>query len=87
MHFPRTAGSAVAIAAASGQSSSSTCDRIADSCGYAVPVMELGQERDVLDRWAAKKTPAELAAYRAEKNTVSIDGLPALDDDLAMAAD
>ena len=26
--------------------------RIADSCGYAVPVMHLAQERDVLDRWA-----------------------------------
>ncbi len=54
-------------------------DRIADSCGYAVPVMELTQERDVLDRWTDKKTAAELAAYRAEKNAVSIDGLPAID--------
>jgi hypothetical protein len=53
-------------------------DRIADSCGYAVPVMELVQERDVLVRHDATKTPAELAAYRAEKNAVSIDGLPAL---------
>lgn len=53
--------------------------RIADSCGYAVPVMERAQERDVLTRWAAKKTQAELSDYRAEKNTVSIDGLPALD--------
>jgi Pyridoxamine 5'-phosphate oxidase len=54
-------------------------DRIADSCGYAVPVMELACERDVLTRWAEKKTPEELGAYRAEKNAVSIDGLPALD--------
>jgi hypothetical protein len=54
-------------------------DRIADSCGYAVPVMELAQERDVLVRHDERKTPAELAAYRAEKNAVSIDGLPALD--------
>jgi Pyridoxamine 5'-phosphate oxidase len=53
--------------------------RIADSCGYAVPVMELAEERDVLTRWAEKKSPAELADYRAEKNSVSIDGLPALD--------
>jgi hypothetical protein len=53
--------------------------RIADSCGYAVPVMELATERDVLTRWAEKKTPAELADYRAEKNAESIDGLPALD--------
>ena len=53
-------------------------DRIADSCGYAVPVMELREERDLLTRWTGRKTPAQLAAYRAEKNEVSIDGLPAL---------
>ena len=53
-------------------------DRIADSCGYAVPVMEVTAERDVLDRWAQKKSAAELSAYRAERNAVSIDGLPAL---------
>jgi Pyridoxamine 5'-phosphate oxidase len=60
--------------------------RIADSCGYAVPRMSLAHERDVLDRWAGKKTGAELASYRAEQNTVSIDGLPALDFDPAAAA-
>ena len=53
--------------------------RIADSCGYSVPEMTLATERDVLDRWAAKKTTAELAAYRAANNSVSIDGLPALE--------
>jgi hypothetical protein len=53
-------------------------DRIADSCGYAVPMMELVEERDVLVRHDEKKTPEELAAYRADKNAVSIDGLPAL---------
>jgi hypothetical protein len=53
-------------------------DRIADSCGYAVPVMGLQAERHVLDQWAQKKSPAELGAYRADRNTVSIDGLPAL---------
>lgn len=53
--------------------------RIADSCGYAVPVMELVAERDVLTRWADGKPAEELAAYRAAKNAVSIDGLPALD--------
>jgi hypothetical protein len=52
--------------------------RIADSCGYAVPVMELVAERDVLTRWADGKSAEELADYRADKNTISIDGLPAL---------
>ena len=32
----------------------------------------------MLDRWTERKSAAELAAYRAEKNAVSIDGLPAL---------
>jgi Pyridoxamine 5'-phosphate oxidase len=56
--------------------------RIADSCGYAVPVMELIEERDLLLSWAGRKTPEGLTAYRAEKNEVSIDGLPALDPEL-----
>jgi hypothetical protein len=57
-------------------------NRIADSCGYAVPIMELAEERDVLARHDERKTAAELAAYRAEKNAVSIDGLPALSPEL-----
>ena len=60
-------------------------DRVADSCGYAVPVMELAAERDVLIRSAENKTADELAAYRAEKNAVSIDGLPALGSSAAPA--
>jgi hypothetical protein len=58
-------------------------DRISDSCGYAVPEMTLAGERDVLDRWAAAKTAGELAAYRSQNNSVSIDGIPALDQELA----
>ena len=53
-------------------------DRICDSCGYAVPIMDLREERDVLTQWSERRTPDGLAAYRAEKNSVSIDGLPAL---------
>jgi hypothetical protein len=53
-------------------------DRIADSCGYAVPRMKVTEERDLLEQLAERKTDEELTAYRAEKNAVSIDGLPAL---------
>jgi hypothetical protein len=53
-------------------------DRISDSCGYAVPIMELTQERDVLTRWAERKSAGELQDYRATRNANSIDGLPAL---------
>jgi Pyridoxamine 5'-phosphate oxidase len=53
-------------------------DRIADSCGYAVPLMDLAEERDLLASLAERQSPEELAAYRAEHNAASIDGLPAL---------
>jgi hypothetical protein len=53
-------------------------DRISDACGYAVPVMDLVEERDLLARWAERKSSDELAAYRVKHNTASIDGLPAL---------
>jgi Pyridoxamine 5'-phosphate oxidase len=53
-------------------------DRISDSCGYAVPVMELIEERDVLARWSERRSAEQLVAYRAEHNSASIDGLPAL---------
>jgi Pyridoxamine 5'-phosphate oxidase len=53
-------------------------DRVADSCGYSVPVMELVEERDVLMRDAERRSADELVAYHDQKNSVSIDGLPAL---------
>jgi hypothetical protein len=53
-------------------------DRIADSCGYAVPVMDLREERDLLTQWTSRKSAEQLGSYRAEKNAASIDGLPAL---------
>ncbi|NCT90634.1 pyridoxamine 5'-phosphate oxidase family protein [Cellulomonas sp. APG4] len=53
--------------------------RISDSCGFAVPLMQLVGERDVLDQANARKGEDGLAAYRATKNRVSIDGLPAVD--------
>ncbi|MBK9740442.1 MAG: pyridoxamine 5'-phosphate oxidase family protein [Actinobacteria bacterium] len=52
--------------------------RASESCGYAVPLMTMDADRDVLDLSAAKKGPEKLAAYRAEKNARSIDGLPGL---------
>jgi hypothetical protein len=77
-HFPAAAGSRTACA--SGRAIIVVdVHRIADSCVYAVPVMELVAERDVLTRWADGKSAGELAAYRAANNAVSIDGLPALD--------
>ena len=50
--------------------------RVSDSCGFAVPHMQLVEERDVMDRWVETKGLENLPAYRREKNACSIDGLP-----------
>ncbi|CAN5466309.1 pyridoxamine 5'-phosphate oxidase family protein [soil metagenome] len=55
------------------------CERIADSCGFGVPVMELAGPRTQLTGFATRKGPEGLAAYRASRNATSIDGLPGLD--------
>jgi pyridoxamine 5'-phosphate oxidase-like protein len=54
-------------------------ERVSDSCGYSVPLMDYAGDRDLLVRWAGRKSPAQLGAYRAQKNATSIDGLPAID--------
>lgn len=52
--------------------------RVSDSCGYGVPMMNLVGERDLLRLSADKRGERGLAAYRAERNRASIDGLPGL---------
>jgi hypothetical protein len=46
------------------------------SCGFAVPVYELKQERPMLTEWTEKKGEEGLRRYWREKNQTSIDGLP-----------
>jgi hypothetical protein len=53
-------------------------ERVTTSCGYAVPLMDLVEDRDRLNDWAAKKGDAGIAAYWVSKNALSIDGLPGL---------
>jgi hypothetical protein len=57
--------------------------RIADSCGYGVPLMRYDGLRPHQDAWAAKRIRVggedALVEYQREKNAHSIDGLPALD--------
>ena len=53
-------------------------ERISDSCGFGVPLMTWTGERDLLRAGAEKRGPDGLAAYRAEVNAASIDGLPGL---------
>lgn len=52
--------------------------RVSTSCGHGVPVMAFEGHRDNLRKSAELKGEDGLEAYRAEKNAVSLDGLPAL---------
>jgi hypothetical protein len=57
-------------------------ERVADSCGYGVPVMELRGLRPQYPAWVERtlrKGPDALDVYMAEKNARSLDGLPAVD--------
>jgi hypothetical protein len=57
--------------------------RIADSCGYGVPLMSYEGERPHHDAWAQKKLRTggaeALLDYQREKNAASLDGLPAVE--------
>jgi hypothetical protein len=57
--------------------------RIADSCGYGVPLMSYEGDREHLGKWTAKRLRVggveALREYERTKNTASIDGLPALE--------
>lgn len=58
-------------------------ERVADSCGYGVPLMSYEGRRPHMDAWAAKKMRVggaeALLDYQREKNSFSLDGLPAVD--------
>lgn len=53
-------------------------NRIADSCGYGVPLYQYKDDRSQLGEWAERKGPEGLRAYQRERNRESLDGLPAL---------
>ena len=56
-------------------------ERIADSCGYGVPLMEYVGERPQQAAWIERKlarSATALDAYVREKNARSIDGLPGI---------
>jgi hypothetical protein len=52
--------------------------RVADSCGYAVPRMDLVEERATLDAVWQTRDDARIARYHGERNATSLDGLPGL---------
>lgn len=53
-------------------------ERIADSCGFGVPLYAFEGQRTQIPNWAARKGAPGLRDYQVEKNRASIDGLPAL---------
>lgn len=53
-------------------------ERIADSCGYGVPLMDYQGERPQPQKWRDQKGPEGLRQYVQVHNASSIDGLPGL---------
>ena len=51
-------------------------DLVQTSCGYAVPLMDYQEDRQVLAMWADKRGEDGIRDYWAEKNQRTIDGKP-----------
>jgi len=72
-HFPGSAGVGVrAIVTVE-------VARIADSCGFGVPLMTFDRHRFTMDEWSARKGPAGIRQYQEASNARSLDGLAGLD--------
>jgi hypothetical protein len=52
--------------------------RIADSCGYGVPLMSFEGHRPTMDQWSNRKGPEGIRSYWVDKNAKSIDQLDGL---------
>jgi hypothetical protein len=50
--------------------------KVQTSCGFSVPLYEYMGERDQAVKWAENKGADGIEAYKAEKNRISLDGLP-----------
>ena len=55
-----------------------TADRIADSCGYGVPLMDVREHRRQLTDWTHRKGDEGIRQYWETTNAHSLDSLPAL---------
>jgi hypothetical protein len=53
-------------------------ERVADSCGFGVPLLSFDGHRTAMEDWSGRKGRDGIAAYQDEKNRISLDGLPAL---------
>jgi hypothetical protein len=50
--------------------------KVQTSCGFGVPYYEYTGERDQAVKWAESKGQEGIEKYQAEKNRISMDGLP-----------
>lgn len=53
-------------------------DKVGNSCGYGVPLMDFVEDRDRLSKWALAKGEDAMPRFWASKNAVSLDGLHAV---------
>ena len=53
-------------------------ERIADSCGFGVPLYQYERQRSQLMDWAGRIGEDGLRTYQIKRNARSIDGLPAV---------
>jgi hypothetical protein len=51
-------------------------ESVQTSCGFGVPIYELGQERSTLLDWSIKKGVDGVRSYQLANNHTSIDGIP-----------
>lgn len=51
-------------------------ESVQTSCGFAVPLYEYQEDRQLLTEWAENRGEEAVQEYWVEKNQVSIDGLP-----------
>lgn len=65
-HFPSTPGSR--------QIFDLNIDLVQNSCGYAVPLMEFKEDREILTNWAEKKKDEGIKDYWEKRNSISLDG-------------
>ena len=49
-------------------------DLVQTSCGFAVPLMDFVEDREVLNKWAENKGPEGVSEYWETRNQESIDG-------------
>jgi hypothetical protein len=64
-----------------------SAERVSDSCGYGVPLMDFTAHRTRMAEWADRKGEDGVRQYWETKNSHSLDGLPGLEVPMARQAD